>query len=49
MVYKTDLDGSNTEGFGAILQRVIHLYIFGKIFNKNIKITQINNNSIIYD
>ena len=43
MVYKTDLDGANTEGFGAILQRVIHLYVFGKIFNKSIEITKFKN------
>ena len=43
MVYKTDLDGANSEGLGSILQRVIHLYAFGKIFDRNVEIPEFKN------
>lgn len=42
-MYKTDLDGSDSEGLGSILQRVIHLYAYGKIYNRNVKITEFKN------
>ena len=43
MVYKTDLNGANTEGLGSILQRVIHLYAYGKIFDRNVEIPEFKN------
>jgi hypothetical protein len=43
MIFKTDLDGNNSEGLGSILQRVMHLYAFGKILNVNIEIPAFKN------